>query len=49
MLVLLLAGSMLLYVDLARMRVDPLATAIAGALVLFVSLAVGTMYASINW
>ena len=49
MLVLLLAGSMLLYVDLARMRVDPFATAIAGALALLVSLSVGAMYASINW
>ena len=49
MVVLLLAGSILLCVDLARMRVDPLATTVAGVLVVFASMAVATMYASVEW
>jgi hypothetical protein len=49
MLAIVLAGSILLYVDLLRMRLDPLAIAVAGGLVVVASLSVGAFYASIDW
>jgi hypothetical protein len=46
---LLLSGSILLCVDLARMRFDPLATAVAGGLVVLACLSVGTISATTGW
>ena len=46
---LLLAGSILLYVDLARMRIDPQATTAACGLVALACLSVGMSYAATGW
>jgi hypothetical protein len=47
--IVLLAGSILLCVDLVRTRVDPLATAVAGGLVVLASLSIATIHTSMGW
>jgi len=47
--VVLLAGSVLLCSDLARMRVDPLATLVAGGLVVLACLSIATMHTAMGW
>jgi hypothetical protein len=47
--VVLLAGSTVLCVDLARMRADPLATVVAGGLVVLACLSIATIHASTGW
>jgi hypothetical protein len=47
--VVLLAGSVLLCADLARMRFDPLATVVAGGLVVLVCLSIATAHTSVGW
>ena len=47
--VVLLAGSVLLCADLARMRFDPLATVVAGGLVVLACLSIATVHAPVGW
>jgi hypothetical protein len=47
--IVLLAGSILVFVDLARMRIDPLATVVASGLVALAGLSVATIYMSTGW
>jgi hypothetical protein len=47
--IVLLAGSLLLCVDLVRTRVDPLATVVAGGLVVLACLSIATIHASTGW
>jgi hypothetical protein len=47
--IVLLAGSILVFVDLARMRIDPLATVAASGLVALAGLSVATTYMPMGW